>query len=424
MPASPLPDNRDLRGLAREWDALVEEVRCRPGLTDFFVRPSIDRLQQAALGGPVIIVNCSDWRSDAVILTGDAEPVVPLPEVTPDSVRTWSSSMLAALRRYDLAVAAVGWAGEGLSDDRRQSRARLTATRDAIQARVIATERLAALQHWMWRAIAEPVLDRLGYHATPEPGNEWPHVWWCLTGPLAFLPIHAAEEGTLGHGVMDRVISSYTPTVAALLDSRRPPITSDQSQFLVIGLDESITSPLAGAADERQVIETHLGPSAVHYIDASAASGDSIREALSRHSWVHFACHAQQDIASPFTGGFLVGDGTLSLAQIAADRFSGEFAALAACETAKGGWALADESISLTVAIHRTGYRHVVGTLWSIDDAVSARMFAELYKIMLAGGTLDATGAGAALHRVLRDMRNGHREDPLRWAPFMHVGPT
>src|ERR1700734_4073000 len=53
---------------------------------------------------------------------------------------------------------------------------------------------------------------------TPNP----PHIWWCATGPLAFLPIHAAgiyNKGTAGFNISDYVMSSYTPTLAAIINA-------------------------------------------------------------------------------------------------------------------------------------------------------------------------------------------------------------
>ncbi|CAG8697403.1 9223_t:CDS:1, partial [Acaulospora colombiana] len=49
-----------------------------------------------------------------------------------------------------------------------------------------------------------------------------PRIWWCATGPLAFLPIHAAgiyDPGSVDSQISDYVISSYTPTLSALLES-------------------------------------------------------------------------------------------------------------------------------------------------------------------------------------------------------------
>ena len=45
---------------------------------------------------------------------------------------------------------------------------------------------------WLWDVIAGPVLTALGHTGPPGPGDPWPRVWWCPTGPLTVLPIHAA----------------------------------------------------------------------------------------------------------------------------------------------------------------------------------------------------------------------------------------
>jgi len=50
-----------------------------------------------------------------------------------------------------------------------------------------------------------------------------PRIWWCPTGPLAFLPLHAAgiysqnETSSPTSCISDYAGSSYTPTVSALL---------------------------------------------------------------------------------------------------------------------------------------------------------------------------------------------------------------
>src|SRR5882724_6777481 len=74
----------------------------------------------------------------------------------------------------------------------------------------------------MWDGFAAKVLEHLGY--TGEPTGPWPRVWWCPTGPLTLLPIHAAgDHRTPGAAVLDRVVSSYTPTLRALVEARSDP---------------------------------------------------------------------------------------------------------------------------------------------------------------------------------------------------------
>src|SRR5271155_5103814 len=76
---------------------------------------------------------------------------------------------------------------------------------------------------WLWDVLAEPVLRRLGHDGLPAETGNWPRVWWCPTGILSLLPIHAAgyhRGDRLGDSVLERVISTYTSTIRALKHSR------------------------------------------------------------------------------------------------------------------------------------------------------------------------------------------------------------
>jgi CHAT domain-containing protein len=79
--------------------------------------------------------------------------------------------------------------------------------------------------------------------------------------------------------------------------------------------------------------------------------------------------------------------------------------------------------ISLTSALHYGGWRHVVGTLWSVYDTAAADVADRVYPALVSGGRLDASGAAAALHHTVRELRDGHRDRPAAWAPFIHFGP-
>jgi hypothetical protein len=75
---------------------------------------------------------------------------------------------------------------------------------------------------WLWDAVASPVLDALGFHK-PLTGSVWPRVWWIPTGLLSLLPLHAAGRHQQGSNdsVIDRVVSSYSPGLMALLQAQR-----------------------------------------------------------------------------------------------------------------------------------------------------------------------------------------------------------
>src|SRR5277367_5748656 len=53
-------------------------------------------------------------------------------------------------------------------------------------------------------------------------GDVWPRIWWIGSGLLNILPIHAAgyHEAPAKRTALDRVISSYSPSLKALAYAR------------------------------------------------------------------------------------------------------------------------------------------------------------------------------------------------------------
>ena len=76
---------------------------------------------------------------------------------------------------------------------------------------------------WLWDCIAEPILLHLGFCDAIQAEAPWPRVWWISGGLFSLFPIHAAGDYVRArdtHGactVLDRVVSSYSPTLKALL---------------------------------------------------------------------------------------------------------------------------------------------------------------------------------------------------------------
>jgi CHAT domain-containing protein len=149
----------------------------------------------------------------------------------------------------------------------------------------------------------------------------------------------------------------------------------------------------------------------------------AVFEHLPQHRWVHFGCHGDQNLNSPSEGGLLLHDGVLTVADVSAGQFRGDFAGLAACKTAVGGVDLLDESITLAAALHYTGYRHVVAALWSVHDRTTATVFDDLYSALVENGRLHPERAAIELHRVVLALRDRAPLEPRRWTPFTHTGP-
>jgi CHAT domain-containing protein len=158
-------------------------------------------------------------------------------------------------------------------------------------------------------------------------------------------------------------------------------------------------------------------------IKGPAATHDTIRAQLRKHAWAHFSCHGDQQLDDPSQGGLLLYDGILTIAELANEQYSGEFAFLSACKTAVGGVQVPDEAISLAAALHYTGWRHVIGTLWSVEDDAAADITADVYHRLADNGEMRPHAAAQALHDAVRRQRDATPGQPTIWAPFIHAGP-
>ncbi|WP_433384820.1 CHAT domain-containing protein [Actinoplanes sp. CA-142083] len=421
--------------LAREWDDLVTQVRDLGGeFRDFLKPPPLERLLPAAVDGPVIVVNVSRWRCDALIIRpedgrGDAAAVEPVPLTGLDieDVGRRTVAYLAALhavedaaRRYHQAQKAFDDGDETPASFRRVSHARV----DFAQARDDVEKQLAEVTAWLWDAVVEPVWQALSRRPWPGDPAE-PRLWWCPTGLLTLLPLHAAGHHTAdgvaaGKTLLDRVVCSYTPTVRALAEARRP-LDRDRAEdrlLLVTAPDVHDQLPLPNVERERRMLSRRFGDAVtpLHSGDATVAG---VRGQLPGHRWVHFSCHATQMLDDPSHGGLVLHDGVLTVTGIGAGEYHGEFAFLSACKTMTGGVALPDEAITLAAAMHYTGFRHVIATQWSVYDATAADVAEQVYATLFESGRFRPERSAHALHAALLKLRHL----PLSlWTPFTHTG--
>ena len=403
------------RRQAQEWDDLLRQVRALAGFEHFLAPVPYAQLRASLFatpqGGPVVIVNASQYGCHALIIDSGAEQprVVRLADVTLDSATDRANTMLGALA----GLTDPGWAPADREDHR-----------------MILLEVLS----WIWDAIARPVLAELGLTSAPEPQERaWPRVWWCCTGPLAVLPIHAAghhsrQPAAADPGraecVLDRVISSYTPTLAALARSRQP-TPGAPARHLAVGMaDTPGLGPLPSVPAELKVVAAHFPPSAGNQqLTGRFATRAAVLAAIDTHSWLHLACHASQQQADPASSGFALWDGTLTITDLATVA-SGhrDLAFLSACQTAAGSIRHLDEAIHLAAAIQFLGYRHVISTMWMIADPPAPLVAQDFYSAVWHNGQPDPARSAEALHRAVRQLRHDHPTHPLLWAPYIHLG--
>ncbi|RSM86408.1 hypothetical protein DMH04_14180 [Kibdelosporangium aridum] len=380
---------------AHEWDRLVEQVR-RNGFALFLEGPDLRKLRRAASAGPVAVLNVSDVRSDALILTRRHLRRVPLPGLTPAAVRERVTAFRAAL-------------------DEKPDEQGTPAQQQAAAA-------IRDILGWLWHEVTAPVLAHLELTG-PRRGGRWPRIWWCPTGLLAALPLHAAGTGQPGESVLDRVVSSYTPTVHELVRTRsrpRPPETL--RRLLAVTVPESPdTAPIPSASKETRLLAERL-PGTTR-LDPSDSTPQRTRDELLRHAWAHFACHGNQDLANPSQGELVLTDGRLTVLDISRMRLDhAEFAFLSACDSALGGKDLPDESIHLAAALQLAGFTHVIGTLWPIGDAPARRVVQDVYAPQ-GGDRFEPEQSAFALHRATRALRERYPDSPWAWAAHVHFGP-
>jgi hypothetical protein len=428
------PNDRRM-ALALEWDELVGQVRELDGFQDFLRPPRVEDLLPAAERGPVAVINVSRWRCDALLVRPDGVKSIELEDLTLEEASERANRYLDTLREvetadkalfaaYDAAAAVPGDAG-----DRRVARASQEVARAQDKVDVMLTE----LQAWMWDTIAGPVLAELEYDGTPAGDvSTWPRLWWCPTGALTVLPLHTAgyhaDPVEARRTVLDRVVSSYTPTLRALLDARDPgrrtptPAGEPDRMLLVSVGNAEGQVPLKTEA-ERDVLQELFPGELCTTLPEADATRQRVRQELGRHRWVHFSCHGDQDLNDPSQGGVWLTDGMLTIADLTDEQFDGDFAGLSACKTAIGGIDLLDEAITLAAALHYLGYRHVVATLWSVNDKHTSEVFTSIYRKIAADGELQPDLAPAALHEAVRALRDTAPEWPHQWTPFTHTGP-
>ncbi|GAA2521035.1 CHAT domain-containing tetratricopeptide repeat protein [Winogradskya humida] len=334
---------------------------------------------------PVVAIVLSDHGSHALINADGGVAAIALPDAHRTTIDEQAAALTLAL---DL-----------LADDRHDPEMRYRAG--------TFLDRLLAL---IWDTIAEPVLDTLGPAAH--------RIWWMPTGLLTQLPLHAAgrHHGPRGGTVLDRVVSSYTPTLRSLRTAAATVGTRGRwdRQPLTIAVPGD-TLPNA----EREASQVAARYPGGRLLSGGQATRTAVMDALAGTTTVHFACHADGSPTNPSAAHLLLHDETrLTVRDINAVNLpQAVLAYLSACGTARGGVTLTDEAITVAGAFHLAGFPHVIGTLWSVRDDIARDMAIRIH------GALESGPAEAVHHAVteLRDQCEGG--SPALWAGYLHIGP-
>ena len=267
-----------------------------------------------------------------------------------------------------------------------------------------------------------------------QPNDTLPHVTWCPTGPLVFLPLHAAgiypkdkHDQTPPQTIMDIAVSSYTPTLEALLKPRtKKPADGGCPKTLIVSQPNTPRcSPISGTIEEAATVASLLDLSASKTLNNTEGTVDAVLEGMETHSWIHLACHGIQNCEDPLNSAFALYDGRLTLGTLMSKHLpNADLAVLSACQTATGDERLSEEAVHLAAGMLNVGYKSVIGTMWSISDRIAPVVMKKFYEVMAeqvrAGGELQPA---YALHEATKALREKYGVwDFVRWMPFVHFG--
>ncbi|KAH9972516.1 CHAT domain-containing protein [Russula compacta] len=388
------------RKLLKERDTLVSHIRSLPGLGNFFTPPSFDTLRSATSHGPVIIINHTRWRSDILILHDGPPSLITTHPDFYDRANRLKDQILSSRRGY----------GSVLGSAERASAVRIV---------------LADL----YALVGRLVIEKLRELGIPEQSR----VWWCPTSAFCFLPLHAmgpipSRNKKVEQYFSDLYISSYTSTLSALIDSRKPAAshTADRPSILLVAHHDD---NLRGMRKEIKAIQG-LRHTQVKSLTASSATTAAAIEGLRHHRFVHLAGSVKLEQGRPLDAPFrLYGGDRLTLLDIARCRLpDAEFAYLSASHTAElTGESIPDEVLHLTAAMLHCGFRSVVGTMWGMADGDGKHVCKHFYKLMFAKnkaqeGVPYHERAAKALRDAVQKLRKKKGVTTDRWVTYVHYG--
>ncbi|KAI1169429.1 CHAT domain-containing protein [Nemania serpens] len=401
---------------ATRVNIVINEIRQLPGFETFLLPPTTTELKAAASGGPVVVINVSTFRCDAVLVTTDSIRLMPL----------------SLLNYQDL---------ERMTGRFKEIRIRSTSRNRSLQNR----EKMLEILEWLWDKVASPILNALGFGEPPMNDDAWPRLWWIPTGPLSMLPLHAAgrHNSALSETVIDRVISSYSPSVKALLYAQRQNVECDHilgEACLAAMTTTPGCSPLPTAAEEVELVKKQLRALGVETSHSlyNPRKADLIYR-LKTCNIFHFAGHGALNPMDPSKSCLLLDDwerNPLTVESIIDLNLNGNgplLAYLSACSTgASPSEYLYDESINIMTACQLAGFRHVVGSMWELTDRYPLAASSKFYQTLGEREAIDDYIIAWAVHTTARHIREVAKwlqdtacegVDPFAWAGYIHIGP-
>lgn len=398
--------------IVQNLDQCINRIRLLPGHEQFLHPPSPKEIKEMATNGPIVVINVTQIRSDAILISTSSIQALPLPQFQASEIRQWSAQDLLDFDQKT----------EG--DKNREYTKFLS---------------------WLWDTCVGPVLQTLQICASASTENR-PRVWWIGAGLATALPFHAAGDhaSSSTQNTVSVAISSYTPTLKALRYARERARRSgqsahDQPRLLTVAMP---TTPghreLPGVIEEVTQVE-RLAQNSFTTQSLQWPSCDAVMNRLADHDIVHFACHGLSNVLDPSESCMILQHRGASDSDYAVDPLrvsdvsqlrldNARIAFLSACSTAENSAQapLADEVIHLASGFQVAGFPHVIGSLWFSADKICVTVAEEFYRRITTSNwsnVVDRDVASALHESVLRIRSQGRNSKaPLLWAQYVHFG--
>jgi hypothetical protein len=259
---------------------------------------------------------------------------------------------------------------------------------------------------------------------------------------FTFLPLHVAGLYNLNGSkdfesccLSDYCVTSYTPTLGALLSSQgKSAVPREDVRLLLAAAPEPLTSAVLPAALEETFLISNVAPNKALISSTTAGTVESARywvstaeeviQLLPNASILHLACHGIQDASNPLDSGFIMHDKMMQVKDlIRLNLPNARLAFLSACATAQGDMERPDEALHLAATMLYVGFKSVIGTMWSMGDIDGTVVAETVYNELFAGedDMLDFDIVPYALDAAVQKLRARGLE-PSRWAPYIHIG--
>ena len=405
-----------LENLHKNWSEIKQEIRRRSGFKRFLLSPTEKELRELARNGSIVSINTSHINSAAFLVTTSGIQSLSLPSLKLEEAQNWVRIFAShgnSPRR-----------DAELCDEEEEEQLGSQRTPSKIQDGLL----------YLWTAAVKPVLQQLNLINPVDTSTRLPQLCWVGGGIMGLLPLHAAGDHGSGstENAISHVISSYASTFKSLqFIQNKPRISVSQTKQALLLAAMPTTpggyKPLQVQEEVGAIEESVSGWASCTTL--SRPSKADLLDALKTCTIAHFACHGTADRVEPAKSGLLLGKETVEKLTIEdldiVSCQNAQIVYLSACSTAEVGvMNLADESVHLASSFQLTGFRHVIGTLWGVDDNAAVEVAKRFYEKLPVSGENGYMSPARALHDAVVSFRNTEEnwKDCSKWASFMHLG--